>query len=152
MRDIDLTNRDLFGNVSFKIKSSSVSGIENVIQKVTTLLLSKNKTTYFNAIAGSDALSAGKFNLSNPTDFRLTIIDNLINIKKSIQSDESTNDIAFADRLKDVQIKDIIFDNKTLSVALSLTRSPVNKIRSAFSPIISFTPWCTASLSVKLPL
>ena len=123
MRDIDLTNRDLFGNVSFKIKSSSVSGIENVIQKVTTLLLSKNKTTYFNAIAGSDALSAGKFNHNDSTDFRLTIADNLINIKKSIQSDELNYNIAFADKLKDIQIKDVVFDNKTLSVALSLTIS-----------------------------
>ena len=123
MRDIDLTNRDLFGNVSFKIKSSSVSGIENVIQKVTTLLLSKNKTTYFNTIVGSHALSAGKFNLSDSTDFRLTITDNLINIKKSIQSDELNYNIAFADKLKDIQIKDVVFDNKTLSVALSLTIS-----------------------------
>ena len=120
MRDLDITNRDLFGNVSFKLKSTYVSGIETLIQKITTMLLSRNATTYFNIIPGSDVLSAGKFNHSDSTDFKLTIADNLINIKKSIQTDETKNGIAVADRLKDVQIQDIVFDKKTLQVALSL--------------------------------
>lgn len=122
MRDLDLTNRDLFGNVTFRMKSSSVSGIENVIQKVTTLLLSQNKATYFNTIFGSDTLSAGKFNYNTDgsTDFKLAVADNLINIKKSIQSDEVLHNIPIQDRLKDIQIKDVVFDKKSLSVYMSI--------------------------------
>jgi hypothetical protein len=122
MRDLDITNRDLFGNVTFQIKSSSVSGIENVIQKVTTMLLSQNKTTYFGSIIGSDALSAGKFNYTNDnsSDFKLVIADNLINILNAIQSDESKYNIPVEDRIKDIQIKDLVFEKKTLNVFLSL--------------------------------
>lgn len=121
MRDLDITNRDLFGNVTFQMKSSSVSGIENVIQKVTTMLLSQNKTTYFGTIIGSDVLSAGKFNhSSDSSDFKLTVANNLINIKKSIQLDENKYNIPIEDRIKNIQIKDLVFDKKTLNMYLSL--------------------------------
>jgi hypothetical protein len=122
MRDLDITNRDLFGNVTFQMKSSSVSGIENVIQKVTTMLLSQNKTTYFGSVIGSDALSVGKFNYANDdsSDFKLVIADNLINILNAIQSDESKYNIPVEDRIKDIQIKDLVFEKKTLNVFLSL--------------------------------
>ena len=121
-RSLDITNRDLYGNVTFKMKSGYVTGIENVIQKVTCAVLSQTKTTFFNAIPGSDALDAGKynFNTDGTTDFKLTIANNLISIMKSIQDDETTYNIPFADRLKNIQIKDVVFDNVSLSVFLSL--------------------------------
>lgn len=122
MRDLDLSNRDLYGNVSFKIKSNSISGIENLIQKITTLLLSSTKTTYFGEIAGSDVLSAGKFNFSTDStlDYKLMITDNILNISKKIKNDENKYNIPSADRLKNIEIKDIVFDKTNLNVYLSL--------------------------------
>lgn len=137
MRDLDITNRDLFGNVTFQIKSSSVSGIENVIQKVTTMLLSQNKTTYFNSIIGSDVLSAGKFNYANDnsSDFKLVVADNLINILNAIQSDESKYNTPIEDRIKDIQIKDLVFEKKTLNVFLSLIISTNSATRIIQLPV-----------------
>ena len=120
--NLDITNRDLYGNVTFLLKSARVYGIENVIQKVTTCLMSSKKTTYFGNVYGSDALQAGKynFNADGVTDFKLQIIDDLVNIKSSIQADETTYNIPVADRLKDVTIKDVVFDNTSLTANLSL--------------------------------
>ena len=123
MRDINLTIRDKFGNVSFGITEvAENSGIETVIQKVTTLFLSKNKTTYFGSIPGCDILSVGKFNFNSgdTSEFILSIADNINSIQKSIQSDEVTYNIPFVDRLKSISIYDIVYDSVTTNVKLSL--------------------------------
>lgn len=122
MRDLDITNRDLFGNVTFKIKSSYVNGIETLIQKVTTLLLSNTKDTYFGTVYGSDIVESGKYNYNNIDggDFKIVISNNLFSIKKAIQKDEVKYNIPFEDRLKNIEIKDILFDKKLLKLSVSL--------------------------------
>ena len=122
MIDLDISNRDLFGNVTFLMKSGSVTGIEKLIQKVVILVLSNIQTTFFNSIPGSDAMNASKynFNADGSSDFKLAIADNLINIIKFIKADEVTYNIPVVERLQDIQIKDVVFDNSSLSVFLSL--------------------------------
>ena len=43
-----------------------------------------------------------------------------LNIKKTIQQSDVTNNIPYADRLKNIIIKDILYDKKTLGVVVSL--------------------------------
>jgi len=123
MRDIDLTYRDAYGAVTFGIKPNSQNtGIETIIQKVATSVLSSNKQTYFGSIYGSDVLNAGKYNFTEngSDDFRVSVAADILNIKKQIQADEVAYNIPIIDRLKDLQIKDIVFDKKTTYVYLSL--------------------------------
>jgi hypothetical protein len=123
MRDLDLTFRDQFGVVTFGIKQNSQNtGIETIIQKVATSILSTNKSTYFGNIYGSDTLNAGKYNFTDngSDDYRVTISSDILNVKKQIQADEVKFNIPIVDRLKDLQIKDIVFDIKTHDIFLSL--------------------------------
>lgn len=123
MRDLDLTFRDAYGIVTFGLKPNSQNtGIEVIIQKVAISILSFNKITYFGNIYGSDALNAGKYNFSDngSDDFSVTIASDISNIKKQIQTDDVKYNIPTSDRLKDLQIQDLIFDKKTTNVYLSL--------------------------------
>ena len=123
MIDIDLTYRDAFGHVTFGFKANGYnSGIEIVLQKVTTLLLSSTKQTYFGLIVGGDIINVGMYNFSSMgnDDFKVNLGNAVLNIKKTIQQSDVTNNIPYADRLKNIIIKDILYDKKTLGVVVSL--------------------------------
>ena len=81
MIDIDLTSRDLLGNVSFSLKGKSNSGIECLIQKVVVLLLSNSATNYFSTIIGGNLEAMGKITISSiDDDFRMMISTSLLGI------------------------------------------------------------------------
>lgn len=131
MRDLDLTSRDLFGRVTFGIKNSSVSSLELLIQKITMMLLSDSKVTFFGNIIGGSLTSASKFNYdTSNNDFRIFVADSINTIKKKITDDETLMNVPYSDRLKSIEIKDVLFDKKTLQVSLSLivTSNSISKI------------------------
>lgn len=134
MIDIDLSFRNMYGNVTFGIKSKSVTGIELLVQKITILLLSENSSTYFNNIVGGDLLSAGKYSFSENSydNFKLTILDNLNNIVKKIRQEEVDNNIDKSDRIKNLSLKDILYDKVTTKLSISLLLS-TNSDSTSFS-------------------
>lgn len=123
MIDIDLTYRDKNGKMTYGFKkNSSNSGIEIVLQKITVLLLSETKTTYFGTIVGGNISKVGMYNF-NSDDFKVNLTDAILNIRKKIQQDEVDNNIDYNDRLKSITIKDILYDKKTMKVVISLSMS-----------------------------
>ena len=123
MRDIDLTYRDIGGVVTFGFKPNSYNtDIEVIIQKVVASILSYSKTTYFGNVQGSNALVAGKFNFTDngSQEFRIAIAADILNIKKQIQADDVKYNVASIDRLRDLQIQDVVYDVVNQGVYLSL--------------------------------
>lgn len=137
MIDIDLTFRNLYGNVSFGIKSKSVTGIELLIQKVTILLLSENSTNYFNTIAGGELLSSGKYSLTDAVydTFKLTLLNNLNNIVKQIKLDEANNNMPLKDRIKSLSINSISFDKLTTNLVVKFLLSTNSTSMSFTFPV-----------------
>lgn len=127
MRDINLVSRDLFGNVSFGLKSISIqnNNFDVLLQKIQILILSESKQTYFSRINGGDITTVGKFNFDSTGsgDFKAIFSSNLLAIKQKIKEDEILNNIPFDDRIKNLELKDILFDKVTGSVILSLSVS-----------------------------
>jgi hypothetical protein len=124
MRDINLSSRDLYGNIMFGFKSisSNISNFDLLCQKIQTLILSDNKQTYFSIINGGNVSSIGKFNFTSNgySDFKAVFLSDLLNIKQKIKEDELINKIPNDDKLKSLELKDIIFDQKTGAVYLSI--------------------------------
>ena len=84
MIDIDLTYRDKYGKITYGFKKNSTNtGIEILLQKVTTLLLSETKTTYFGTIVGGNISKVGMYNF-NSDDFKVNLTDAILNIKKKV--------------------------------------------------------------------
>lgn len=136
MRDLDITNRDLFGRVTFGIKSSEVSSLELLIQKITVMLLSDTKETYFGIVIGGNIISASKFNFdSSNSDFRIFVTDTVNTIKKKINEDETLQNVPYSDRLKSIDIKDVLFDKKTLQVSLSLNIATYSNSKTIILPV-----------------
>lgn len=136
MRDIDLTSRDLFGRVTFGVKNSTVTGLELLIQKVTMMLLSDSKTTFFNKVVGGSLNAAGKFNYDTSNkDFKIFILDGIGSIKNKIAVDESLMNVPFLDRLQSIEIKDVLFDKETLQVSLSLLIASNSTSRTIILPV-----------------
>lgn len=137
MIDIDLTFRNLYGNVSFGIKSKSVTGIELLIQKVTILLLSENSTNYFNTITGGELLSSGKYSLTDAVydTFKLTLLNNLNNIVKQIKLDEANNNMPLKDRIKSLSINSISFDKLTTNLVVKFLLSTNSTSMSFTLPV-----------------
>ena len=137
MIDIDLTFRHLYGNVSFGIKSKSVTGIELLIQKVTILLLSENSTNYFNTITGGELLSSGKYSLTDAVydTFKLTLLNNLNNIVKQIKLDEANNNMPLKDRIKSLSINSISFDKLTTNLVVKFLLSTNSTSMSFTLPV-----------------
>lgn len=137
MIDIDLTFRNLYGNVSFGIKSKSVTGIELLIQKVTILLLSENSTNYFNTIVGGELLSSGKYSLTDAVydTFKLTLLNNLNNIIKQIKLDEANNNMPLKDRIKSLSINSISFDKLTTNLVVKFLLSTNSTSMSFTLPV-----------------
>jgi hypothetical protein len=130
MRDINLYSRDLYGKVTFGFNSvsSKNSNFEILLQKVQTLTLSESKKTYFSNIIGGEINSIGKFNfgVDGYGDFKAVFSSNLLLVKKKIQADELINNIPVNDKIKSLELKDVIFDQKNLSVLLSIYVSTNN--------------------------
>lgn len=123
MIDIDLTYRDKYGKITYGFKKNSTNtGIEILLQKVTTLLLSETKTTYFGTIVGGNISKVGMYNF-NSDDFKVNLTDAILNIKKKIQQDEVNNNINHNDRLKSLSVKEVLYDKKTMNVVISLSLS-----------------------------
>jgi hypothetical protein len=122
MRDLDFTKRDMYGQVSFAIKSSTNTGIERLLQKVTIMLLSESNTTYFNEVVGSEASSVGKYLFGNngTSDFRIVIADNIAVIRRKIMDSDASEGVPFEERLKNLMLQDVLFDNVTKNVVLSI--------------------------------
>lgn len=125
MRDINLTSRDLYGKLDFGIKSTSNTGIEILLQKITTLLLSSSKNTYFGNIIGGNLNSSGaySFGKNGNEDFSVMLGDSILNIKNLLQQEDVTNNTDYSDRLKNITVKSILFDKKTTKILISLTVS-----------------------------
>lgn len=135
MRDLDISNRDLFGRVTFGIKSSAVTSIELLIQKITILLLSDSKETYFGSVIGGDISYASRFNYDNiNSDFKIFITNSIDAIKKKINEDETLQNVPYSDRLKSIVVKDILFDKTTLQVSLSLTITSYSTSKTIILP------------------
>lgn len=136
-RDIDLTKRDLYGKVSFAIKSSEASGIERLIQKITIALLSESKQTYFGYIVGSEIGSAGNylFNSKGDSDFRINIIDNLSVIQKKIIDDDANDGVPFSERLKKISLVDVLFDSFSKNVVLSISVESNSGVKTVKLPV-----------------
>jgi hypothetical protein len=129
MRDINFTSRDLYGNLSFGINFSSMNNnFENLLQKVQTLILSESKITYFSTINGGEVTSIGKYSFDSlgSSDFKAIFSSNLLLIKKKIQSDELVNNIPANDRIKTLELKDILFDKTNAALVLSIRVSTNN--------------------------
>ena len=123
MRDLDITNRNMYGNVTFGLKSASVSGLERLIQKVTILVLSEPKQTYFGDIVGGDTKSAAQYVFSSGgnSDFKIVFSDRLTQIQNKLESDDIAENAAHDERLKSLVLNDILFDKMTGHVVLSIT-------------------------------
>lgn len=136
MIDINLTSRDLLGNVSFTIKNKSNSGIECLIQKVATLLLSNSTTNYFTSIIGGNLEALGKITISTiDDDFRMMIATSLLGLKQKIQKSEIDKNIPIEYRLKNLEIKDILYDKITGTVVLSILLSTNSATRIIKLPV-----------------
>lgn len=136
MIDINLTSRDLFGNVSFTIKNKSNSGIECLIQKVAILLLSNSATNYFTSIIGGNLEALGKITISTiDDDFRMMIATSLLGLKQKIQKSEIAENIPIEYRLKNLEIKDILYDKITGTVVLSILLSTNSVTRIVKLPV-----------------
>lgn len=136
MIDINLTSRDLFGNVSFEIKNKSNSGIECLIQKVVVSLLSNSATNYFTSIVGGNLEALGKITISSiDDDFRMMIATSLLELKKKIQNSEITENIPTNYRLKNLEIKEILYDKLTGTVLLSILLSTNSETRIVKLPV-----------------
>ena len=125
MQDINITSRDLFGNVVFSWKTTSNSGIEILLQKIVTLALSNTTTTYFNSIYGLSLNGVGKFNFGSngSNDFQMSVASDLINLINKLMADDVTNNTPYADRLKSITINNIVYDTVKKGVALTLNVS-----------------------------
>lgn len=130
MRDLNLYSRDLYGNVKFGFQSvSSANDNFNILlQKVQTLILSNTKETYFSTINGGNVTNAGKFNFDSNGygDFKAIFSSDLLLVKNKIQSDESKNNIPLNDKLKSLELKDILFDKTNAALFLSISVSTNN--------------------------
>lgn len=136
MIDIDLTSRDLLGNVSFNLKGKSNSGIECLIQKVVVLLLSNSATNYFTKIIGGNLEAMGKITISSiDDDFRMMISTSLLGLKQKIQKSEIAENIPTIYRLKNLEIKDILYDKITGTVVLSILLSTNSETKIIKLPV-----------------
>ena len=125
MIDINFTSRDLYGNVSFKWKTTSNSGIENLLQKIAVSAFSQTIKNYFKTIYGLDLESAKKYNITTigTSDFQMQVSSDLINLVKQLKKEDTLNDVPKADRLKDISIVKLFYDTKTNGVVLTLSVS-----------------------------
>lgn len=139
MIDVNLTRRDLYGNVTFGLPmNTSLTGIDMLIQKVTMVILSNSKTTYFGEVLGCNLNLATLYNFdsSNVSDYKIEIGSNLVSIKKQIQADDLMNNIPFENRLKNLELKDIVYDKKLSSISLSLLVSSNSASKTINLPIL----------------
>ena len=137
MRDINLTSRDIYGKVGFGIKSNHNSGIEIVLQKITSLLLSSNKNTYFSNIIGGNLHSVGNYNFSENgnDDFAIMLGDSILNIKNLLQQEDVTNNTVYEDRLKNITVKKILFDKKISTIVITLNVSTNTSSKTITLPV-----------------
>jgi len=123
MRDLDVTTRDMYGSVVFGMKSVAVSGLERLIQKVTILVLSESKSTFFGNIVGGNIKTASHYTFSSNgnSDFKVVFADHLSQIQQKIASDDISENTPLTERLKSLVLKDVLFDKMTGHVVLSIT-------------------------------
>jgi hypothetical protein len=122
MRDIKLMKLNERGQASFGIHFDSIEGIDVLVQKVVSLLLSNTKETYFGSITGSNLLETGKYTFGDNgnADFKAQLSSDISLISKKIKAEEARLGIAEPDRLNSISIKDIVYEKATAKIYLSL--------------------------------
>lgn len=122
MRDIKLMKLNERGQASFGIHFDSIEGIDVLVQKVVSLLLSNTKETYFGSITGSNLLDTGKYTFGDNgnADFKAQLSSDISLISKKIKAEEARLGIAEPDRLNSISIKDIVYEKATAKIYLSL--------------------------------
>ena len=138
MRNLCIFNRDQFGHITFGIKSVYISGIDAIVQKFLTAFMSETKTTVFGDIVGSEALKAARysFNSQGSSDFKIAITDDIANIVRVIKADDIANNLPIEDRLKSVNLLDIVFDKLSSKVYVSLLIASSSASRTIKLPVI----------------
>lgn len=127
----------MYGKVGFGIKQNHNSGLEIVLQKIVSLLLSVNKSTYFGNIVGGNLKSIGTYNFSDNgnDDFAIMLGDSILNIKNLLQQEDVTNNTNYEDRLKNISVKNILFDKKLSCVVISLNVSTNTSSKTITLPV-----------------
>lgn len=122
MRDIKLMTRNELGQVSFGLFSDASEGIDVLIQRVISLLLSDTKETYFGGIVGSNILQTGKYTFGDDgnADFKAQLSSDINSITKKIKTEDTKTNVPDAERLNSITIKDIIYEKSTARIYLSL--------------------------------
>ena len=138
MLSLNIFSRDMYGHVIFEIKSAYVEGIDAVVQKFITSFLSESKTTYFGDIAGSDIPKIGKYSFSDNTinDFKIATADEISRIVQVIQNDDIINNLPMKDRLKDVNLVDVVYDNISNGVFLTIRISSYSTSQVVKLPVL----------------
>ena len=125
MIDINFTARDLYGNTTFGWRTTSNTGIETILQKIVVMAFSDIVTTYFNQINGLGLDSAGSytFDSSGSNDFKMYVTSNLVSLQTQLIAEDTLNSVPYADRLKSLTLKNLVYDTQNQQVAVTLVVS-----------------------------
>lgn len=137
MRDLAIHTRSMNGAMKFGIQSAYVYGFDILIQKIAIFLLSESRDTFFGGIVGSEVLGVGKYNFSDTgsSEFKIQLISDLNNLTKMIKASDIENNIPAEDRLKSIDLIDLIYDKMNAHVYVSLRVNTYSNNRDIKLPV-----------------
>ena len=141
MRDIKLMKLNERGQASFGIFFNSIEGIDVLVQKVISLLLSNTKETYFGSVTGSNLLDTGKYTFGDNgnADFKAQLSSDISLISKKIKSKYLDGSITAKERLKLVEEFNESIEPQVFLISLKAGGTGLNLTSAKF--VMHMDPW-----------